>query len=64
MSSFTESVVEEAALAWLKVLGYAVRHGLEIAAGELVEGVAVEYRRKEGAVAGTQAQVIDFEARA
>lgn len=34
MASFTESVVEEAALAWLEALGYAVKHGPEIAAGE------------------------------
>ncbi|BBO21242.1 MAG: DEAD/DEAH box helicase [Rhodocyclaceae bacterium] len=32
-SSFTETVVEEAALAWLEALGYAVLHGPEIAAG-------------------------------
>ena len=34
MSSFTESIVEEAALAWLEALGYVVLHGPEIAAGE------------------------------
>ena len=33
--NFTESVVEEAALAWLESLGYAVKHGPEIAPGEL-----------------------------
>jgi type I restriction enzyme R subunit len=33
MTSFTESAVEEAALAWLEALGYAVLHGPEIAAG-------------------------------
>jgi type I restriction enzyme R subunit len=32
-SSFTESVVEEAALAWLESLGYAVLHGPDIAVG-------------------------------
>ena len=32
--AFAESVVEEAALAWLEGLGYAVLHGPEIAAGE------------------------------
>lgn len=32
--SFTESIVEDAALAWLESLGYAVLHGLEIAPGE------------------------------
>jgi type I restriction enzyme, R subunit len=34
MKSFTESVVEEAALAWLGELGYEVLHGPQIAAGE------------------------------
>ncbi|MEX0880942.1 MAG: type I restriction endonuclease subunit R [Thermoanaerobaculia bacterium] len=34
MKSFTESVVEEAALAWLESLGWRVTHGLEIAPGE------------------------------
>jgi type I restriction enzyme R subunit len=32
--NFTESVVEDAALAWLEGLGYAVLHGPDIAAGE------------------------------
>jgi hypothetical protein len=32
--SFTESVVEEAALARLELLGYAVLHGPDIALGE------------------------------
>lgn len=35
MSGFTESVVEDAALAWLQGRGYAVLHGSDIAAGEL-----------------------------
>lgn len=34
MSSFTESVVEDAALAWLEALDYTVLHGPAIAAGE------------------------------
>jgi type I restriction enzyme R subunit len=34
-SAFTESVVEDAALAWLESLGYTVKHGPEIAPGEL-----------------------------
>ncbi len=34
MSAFTESVVEDAALAWLEALGYAVLSGPAIAAGE------------------------------
>ena len=33
--SFTESVVEDAALAWLEGLGYAVKYGPEIAPGEI-----------------------------
>jgi type I restriction enzyme R subunit len=33
--SFAESVVEQAALAWLGSLGYTVKHGPEIAPGEL-----------------------------
>jgi type I restriction enzyme R subunit len=32
---FTESVVEDAALAWLESLGYAIKHGPEIGPGEL-----------------------------
>ena len=34
MTAFTESVVEEAALAWLEALGYAVLHGPDLAIGE------------------------------
>lgn len=34
MNSFTESIVEDAALAWLGGLGYTVLHGPDIAAGE------------------------------
>lgn len=34
MSTFTESVVEEAALAWLEALGYSIAHGPHIAPGE------------------------------
>ena len=36
-SRFTESVVEDAALAWLEELNYAVLHGPEIAPGESAE---------------------------
>src|SRR5512141_1972114 len=120
--SFSESVVEAAALGWLEALGYAVLHGPDIAAGEpaaersdpnyrevmlqgrlrqalirlnpdlpaealedayrkltrtdapallernravhrmLVDGVTVEYRRKDGSIAGAQARVLDFAA--
>ena len=34
-SGVTESVVEDAALAWFESLGYMVKHGPEIAPGEL-----------------------------
>ena len=34
MSNFTQSVVEEAALAWLEAIGYAALCGPDIAAGE------------------------------
>src|SRR6202162_4403495 len=33
-STFTESVVEDAALEWLRSIGWSLRHGLEIAPGE------------------------------
>ena len=121
MTSFTESIVEDAALAWLGDLGYAVLYGPDIAGGELraerngadfrdvvlenrlrnalarlnpglpaealedafrkvmrtgapaliernravhrmlVKGIAVEYRRADGSIAGDQARVIDFD---
>ncbi|MBI4027124.1 MAG: type I restriction endonuclease subunit R, partial [Verrucomicrobia bacterium] len=35
MAEFTESVVEQAALAWLEALGYSVLHGPDIAVGML-----------------------------
>jgi type I restriction enzyme R subunit len=120
MTSFTESVVEEAALAWLESLSFVVKHGPEIAPGELfaerqnygqvvledrlrqalvrlnpdlppealddafrkitrpegatlearnravhrmiVDGVMVEYKRRDGSIAGAQARLIDFDA--
>jgi type I restriction enzyme R subunit len=34
MIALAESVVEDAALAWLETLGYEIKHGPEIAAGE------------------------------
>ena len=125
-SSFAESVVEEAALAWLEALGYGVLHGPDISPTSdtltpvlsqrerekysdvilegrlrqtlvrlnpelpaealedayrkltrsdapslvernravhrmLVDGVTVEFRRKDGSIAGAQAKVIDFD---
>lgn len=35
MAQFTESIVEDAALAWLEALGYAILHGPDIAASML-----------------------------
>src|SRR3989338_8430761 len=121
MPTLNESVVEDAALAWLAGLGYTVLHGPDIAVGMLgaersdpnyrdvmlegrlrqaleqlnrdlpaealedafrkltradapslvepnravhrmlVDGVTVEYRRKDGSIAGAQAKVIDFD---
>jgi len=34
MTAFSETVVEDATLAWLDALGYTVLHGAAIAAGE------------------------------
>jgi type I restriction enzyme R subunit len=34
--TFTESVVEEAALGWLGALGWSIAHGPDIAPGELL----------------------------
>jgi type I restriction enzyme R subunit len=121
MSSLDESVVEDAALAWLLGLGYAVLYGPHLAPDEpgaerkdssyrdvvlegrlrqallrlnpelppealedayrkltrsdapslvernrvvyrvLVDGITVEYRRKDDSIAGAQAKVIDFD---
>ena len=38
MTAFTESVVEDAALAWLGSLGYTILHGPDIAVGEPAAG--------------------------
>ncbi len=44
-SAFSESTVEDAALAWLEALGYAVLHGRDIAFGEpAVERYDPNYR--------------------
>ncbi len=55
-SAFTESIVEQAALAWLEALGFAVAHGPEIAPGELAAerddyGQVVLHRRLRDALA-------------
>ena len=36
--AFTESIVEQGALAWLDSLGWAVKNGPDITPGELAEG--------------------------
>jgi len=36
MTTFAESTVESAALIWLKSLGWIVKHGFEIAPGEIL----------------------------
>lgn len=54
---FTESIVEEAALAWLGELGYVVLHGPDIAVGEpaaertdpAYRDVVLERRLRQGA---------------
>ena len=45
MNRFRESVVEEAALAWLEALRYTVLHGPEIAVGEPCVLVGWEFGR-------------------
>jgi len=49
---FTESVVEEAALAWLESLGYAIKHGPAVRAGSVSkqtdrEAIVPAYRRRQ-----------------
>ncbi len=118
MTQFTESVIEEAALDWLRELGYTILSSQDLLPGEnalrasysevllpgalrsalvrmnpslpaeaiddayrkltrvdapslvernravhrlLVDGVTVEYRRKDGSIAGAQARIIDFD---
>src|SRR3569833_4286245 len=55
-NEFSESVVEQAALAWFEALDYRVKHGPEIAPGETAaerasyEGVVLEGRLREALV--------------
>ena len=42
MSGFAESVVEEAALAWLQGLGYSMLHGPHIAAASWAPSAAIQ----------------------
>jgi type I restriction enzyme, R subunit len=65
-SGVTESVIEQAALAWLESLGWAVKHGPEIAPGELFAersayGQAVLEQRLHDALAWLNPQ-LPFEA--
>ena len=55
MAKFTESVVEDAALAWFEALGYSVYSGLDIAPGELAAepttyGETILFRRLRDAL--------------
>ncbi len=50
MSTFTESVVEQAALAWLQDLGYTIIYGPDIAPGEADAGASVAERDNYGQV--------------
>ena len=34
MTTFTESIIEQAALAWLEGVGWSIKNGAEIAPGE------------------------------
>ena len=47
MSRFTESIVEEASLAWLEGLGYAVLHGPDISPGGDTLTLALSQRERE-----------------
>ncbi len=46
-TSFTESVIEQAALAWLESLGYAVLHGPDISPGDDTLTLALSQRERE-----------------
>ena len=45
--SFTESVVEDAALAWLENLGYAIKHGPDISPVGDTLTLALSQRERE-----------------
>ena len=47
MSYFTESVVEDAAIAWLEGLGYAVLYGPDISPGVDTLTLALSQRERE-----------------
>jgi type I restriction enzyme R subunit len=47
MCYFTESVVEDAALAWLEGLGYAVLYGPDISPGVDILTLALSQRERE-----------------
>jgi len=56
MTAFTESVVEDAALAWLESLGYAIKHGPEIAPGEFFQTNGPRRSRSAGPRAAVSAK--------
>ena len=45
--AFTESVVEQAALAWLESIGWVVRNGAEVAPGESYGQVVLAQRLRD-----------------
>ena len=45
--AFTESVVEQAALAWLESIGWVVRNGAEVAPGEPYGQVVLAQRLRD-----------------
>lgn len=47
MPSFTESVVEDAALAWLEGLGYAIKRGPDITPGGDTLTLALSQKERE-----------------
>jgi hypothetical protein len=53
---FTESIVEDAALAWLESLGYTVKHGPEIASGGISQTNGRPRSRYSGPRAGVSAK--------
>jgi len=56
MSAFTESVVEQAALAWLESVGWAVRNGAAIAPGEPGATVPIYYESRLAKLALDEAE--------
>jgi len=55
-AGFTESIVEDAALEWLKGLGYAIQHGPQMAVGSLIARNQFLHRMQAGPIFGTEAK--------